>query len=210
MAQRSKTMSNSNLIKKMTGTAILIAIIVVFQFIGNNINISGVSFNLSLLPVTIGAFIYGPLVGGFLGLVTGIMVLPGAGAFMAYNVFFTLLVCLTKTTIAGFVSGLLFNLLKKKNLVVAAFVASMVVPIINSGIFAIGCFTIFKGMLLPYASSPDTYVGYVFLVLIGVNFLFELIVAITLTPSTLFVLKTVLKSSPSINNLYNKKEDGIH
>ena len=56
-------------VKKMTGTAILLAIEIVFQVIGNYITFpGGVSINLSLIPVALGAILFGPLSGAFLGL----------------------------------------------------------------------------------------------------------------------------------------------
>ena len=72
-------MSNSKLIRKITATAMLTALTVIFQFIGNQIVIGPVSINLSLLPIAIGAILYGPLVGLFLGMVNGALVLLGPG-----------------------------------------------------------------------------------------------------------------------------------
>ena len=200
-------MNNSKTVRKITGSAILLALIVIFQFIGNQINISGVSFNLSLLPIAIGAMVYGPLVGGFLGLATGAMVLPSAGVFLSYNVIGTILVCLLKTSVAGVVSGLLFKLIRKKSIFAAILISSMALPIINSGLFAIGCFTIFNGLMAYWAGSQEQVVGYVFISLIGINFLFELGASIVLTPSVAYILKAISRNngiSEDIKEAFNK------
>ena len=55
-------------VRKITGVAILLAIEIVLQAIGNYITPSAVSINLSLIPVALGAILFGPLSGAFLGL----------------------------------------------------------------------------------------------------------------------------------------------
>lgn len=177
----------------MTGTAVLTALVIVFQFIGNNISVNGVSLNFSLLPVTIGALMYGPLVGGFLGLVTGVIILPGAGAFLAFSPFGTIVVCLVKTTVAGLLAGFAFRFFMKKAPIAGVFVCSIIVPLVNTALFILGCFTIFSGLMQDWAGSPDQVIGYVFVGLIGFNFIFELIVALVLTPSVIFIIKTITK-----------------
>lgn len=180
-------------IKKMTGAAVLSALVIIFQFIGNTISINGVSINLSLLPITIGALMYGPLVGAFLGFVTGMIILPGAGAFLAFNPFGTVVICLLKTTIAGLVAGLIFKLFKKKAPIVGVFVCSVIVPLVNTSLFILWCFTVFSGLMEQWAGSPDQVIGFVYVTLIGFNFIFELIVALVLTPSVIFIIKTITK-----------------
>ena len=66
---------------------------------------------------------------------------------MAYNPWGTILICLTKTTLAGLASGFLFKLFKRKAPISGIYVCSIIVPIINTGIFTIGCFTTFKGLM---------------------------------------------------------------
>ncbi len=193
----------TNSVRKITGSAILLALIVIFQFIGNYINIGGASINLSLLPVAIGAILYGPAVGAFLGFVTGLMVIPGAGAFMAYNPWATIIICLLKTTLAGLASGFLFKLFKNKAIIPGIFVCSIIIPIINTGIFTIGCFTIFKELMTTWAGSQEQLIGFIFLVLIGINFLIELGVAIFLTPSVILVMRTISKKNN--NDLFIKE-----
>ena len=111
-------MKNRLLIKKMTGIAMLAVIVCIFALISNYITFGSVNITLALIPIVIGAIIYGPLAGFLLGLVNGIMVLlaPSTSLFLSYNVFITILVCLLKTAIAGLFAGYLFKSLKKKHI----------------------------------------------------------------------------------------------
>ena len=53
-------MSNRKLIGKMAGTAVLTTLIFIFQIIGNYVSVAGISINLALIPIAIGAILYGP------------------------------------------------------------------------------------------------------------------------------------------------------
>lgn len=84
--------------KRMIGLATLSAIVAVLQLIANYIpSIGGVSITLALVPLIIGAVLYGPLGGCLLGIIMGIIVLtaPSTGSFLAVNPFATVFcVCL--------------------------------------------------------------------------------------------------------------------
>lgn len=129
--------------------AVLVALVIVLQLWGSMIPIGVAGLNLSfvLIPITLGAMLLGPIAGLILGFVFGFVVLmtgvTGSNFFTAYlladSPFFTVLTCLVKGMAAGAVAGLLYNLIKKKNKYVAVFVASAVVPVLNTGLFILGC-----------------------------------------------------------------------
>ena len=100
-------MDKRKLTKKMVGTAMLAALIFIFQMIANFIPITGVTLNLSLIPIALGAILYGPFAGALLGFGNGLVVLlsPSTEAFLSYSLFGTIVVCLLKCTIAGFLAG---------------------------------------------------------------------------------------------------------
>lgn len=184
--------------RTITGIAILLAIEILLQIIGNVWALGPVSINLSLIPIALGAIIFGPFAGAFLGLVNGVIVLlaPSTQAvFWQVTPLGTLLVCLLKCTIAGFISGLIFRLLNKKNKLIAVILASIVVPIINTGLFALGCFTVFKSIVESSCENGSIYT-FVFLVFIGWNFVFEFSVTSILSP-------TVYK----IVSIYERREE---
>lgn len=139
----------------ITKVGLLAAVEAILYFLGGIITISGVSINLALIPIAFGAIMFGPMCGALLGLLNGAMVLadPNTQAvFMNVDLFGpwsipgTIVVCLLKCSLAGAVGGFLFKLFKKHNLV-AIFVASFAVPLVNTSIFLIGACIFFTPML---------------------------------------------------------------
>ena len=162
----------------ITSTGILLALEIVFQIIGNYVSLGPVSINLSLIPIAAGAILYGPLVGGFLGLCNGILVILAPATlsiFMSISVWGTLLTCLLKCTIAGVVAGLVFKLFKTHK-VIGGVVASFLVPIINTGLFCVSCLTIFRSFLEENYEALGFGNAFLFLILgvVGWNFLLEM------------------------------------
>jgi uncharacterized membrane protein len=61
--------------KRITGLSVLLALVIVLQSVGGSIAIGAVQLNFTLIPIVLGAIMYGALVGGMLGLACGIVVL---------------------------------------------------------------------------------------------------------------------------------------
>ena len=187
--------TNSDRVKKITGVAILIAIEIVLQTIGNFLSATGVAINLALIPIALGAIMYGPLAGALLGFVNGLVVLYGATTmpFWSYSVIGTLVTCLSKCTIAGAVSGLLYMLISKKNKLVASIVASLIIPILNTTIFVILYATIFNGMYKESLPEDMTLLTVLFTSFIAINFIIEFSITTVLTPTINKIIRIVRK-----------------
>lgn len=181
-------------VKKITGVAILLAIEIVLQAMGNYITPSVVSINLSLIPIALGAILYGPLAGALLGFGNGLVVLlsPSTEAFLSYSLFGTVVVCLLKCTIAGFLAGFVYKLIAKKNTLIGSIVASLVVPVVNTGLFVLAVFTIFFGLFQPIGTT-DEIMKYVFLIMIGWNFVIEFSITAILSPTIARVINIIKK-----------------
>ncbi|MBR4377954.1 MAG: ECF transporter S component [Bacilli bacterium] len=181
-------------VKKITGVAILLAIEIVLQAMGNYITPSVVSINLSLIPIALGAILYGPLAGALLGFGNGLVVLlsPSTEAFLSYSLFGTIVVCLLKCTIAGFLAGFVYKLIAKKNTLIGSIVASLVVPVVNTGLFVLAVFTIFFGLFQPIGTT-DEIMKYVFLIMIGWNFVIEFSITAILSPTIARVINIIKK-----------------
>lgn len=181
-------------VKKITGVAILLAIEIVLQAMGNYITPSVVSINLSLIPIALGAILYGPLAGALLGFGNGLVVLlsPSTEAFLSYSLFGTIVVCLLKCTIAGLLAGFVYKLIAKKNTLVGSIVASLVVPVVNTGLFVLAVFTIFFGLFQPIGTT-DEIMKYVFLIMIGWNFVIEFSITAILSPTIARVINIIKK-----------------
>ena len=102
--------------KKLTVLALLTAIVVVLQFAGSFIRFGMFAICPVLIPIVIGAALYGPLAGAWLGLAFSLTVLISgdAAAFLAVDVFGTIVTVLVKGVGAGFGAGLAYKLLCKR------------------------------------------------------------------------------------------------
>ena len=173
-------------IKKITGVAILLAIEIVFQVIGNLITLpGGISINLSLIPIALGAILFGPLAGAFLGFMNGILVLfaPATQSlFFVYAPIGTIITCLSKCTIAGLIAGFIFKWINKKNFLLAAIIASILVPIINTGIFALCALSIILKAIDNMNVNGVNMFRFLFLILITWNFVLEISITTILSP----------------------------
>lgn len=180
--------------RTLTGMAIFTAIVIVLQLLGSFIRFGPFSISLVLIPIVVGAALYGEIAGAWLGFVFGLVVLLSgdAGVFLAVNPLGTILVVLVKGTAAGFVSGLVFRLVAKKNETVGVICGAIAAPVVNTGIFLIGCLLFFMDTISAWAG--DTPVGtYMIVGLAGANFLFELLFNIVLSPVIVRLLKIARK-----------------
>ena len=187
-------------VKKITGIAVLLAIEIVLQVIGNYVSLGPISLNLALIPIALGAIMYGPFAGALLGLANGVVVLfaPSTqGLFLVYAPVGTVFTCLLKCTIAGFISGLVYKLLSKKNDLLAVVLASLLVPVINTGLFAVASMTIIvdavKEAQKILKATDLNYYRFLFLIFIGWNFIFEFGITAFLSPTINKVIKIIKK-----------------
>ena len=180
--------------KNLVGVALFTAIVVVLQFLGGGIKIGTVfSISLVLVPIVVGAAVYGWKAGAWLGFAFGVAVLLSgdAAAFLAVDPAATVAVVLIKGIACGFVAGLLYRLISRHNRVIAVFSAAIICPIVNTGVFLAGCYLFFMetvtgwGAALGFANATE----YMFLGLAGTNFLVELAVNIVLAPVIVRLIK---------------------
>ena len=175
--------------QKLVTLSIFTALIVILQLVANVAKIGPVSITLSLVPIVVGAALYGVGSGAYLGGVFGVVVLVccitgmDAGGAILWNVnpFLTAVVCLGKGIAAGALAGAVYRLLQGKNSIVAAVCAGIVAPVTNTALFC-GCmFLFFKETMTAWAGGSDLLYYAVF-GLAGVNFLVELCINLVLAP----------------------------
>ena len=172
--------------QKIVGLGLFTAIVVVLQLMGSFIKFGTFSVSLVLVPVVIGAALYGAGAGAWLGFVFGVVVLLSgdAAAFLGVNALGTILTVLVKGALAGFLSGVVYKALESKNRMLAVVLAAVTCPVVNTGVFLIGCKLFFMetitgwGEALGYADVGN----YIIYVLVGGNFLFELLFNVVLSP----------------------------
>ncbi len=182
MQTNAKTLSKT---QSITLLGLMTALVVVLQLLGSFIHLGLFSISLVLVPIVIGATLLGPLAGGWLGLAFGVTVLISGDAafFMGFNAAGTIITVLVKGVAAGVAAGFVYSALQKWNRWVAILAAALVCPVVNTGVFVAGCFLFFFGDLTAVAAEAGENVfAYIFLVLVGGNFLFEVLFNLVLAP----------------------------
>ena len=118
---------------------------------------------------------------------------PSAAALCDVNLVGTVVVCLLKGALAGLCAGLLYKAFEKKSTVLGTALAAVAAPVINTGVFLLGCRVFFMDTLREWAFSngSENVVAYIFLVLVGFNFLFELAVNVLLCPAIVRVIRAI-------------------
>ncbi len=185
---------NSVKTRKLTLLAILTAIIVVLQVITQFIKPGFFPITLSLTPIVVGAALCGAGAGAFLGFVFSVMVLldPATGAFLAVSIPGTVITVLLKGTLAGYIAGLVYRAVEKKNQYAAAVCAGIVSPLVNTGIFFLGCLVFFAKYCVEVAARVGVTGGAVTaiaVVFIGANFFIELPVNVILSGAVVTLVR---------------------
>ncbi len=179
--------------------ALFTAIVAVLSYFGGFIKIGGLaSISLTLIPVVLGAALCGPVAGAFLGGVSGVVffVTPDAAFWMGLSIPGTIITVMVKGILSGFLAGVTYKLLEKYNRYAAILAAAVVSPIVNTGIFILGCLVFFMDTISAGAAAEGmSLAGYLIVVFVGLNFIFELIVNIVLSPAITRVLDVAKKKN---------------
>ena len=168
-------------VKRLAFIALMTAITAVLQVLSGVIQFGPFSITLALTPIVVGAALYGWKAGAWLGLVFGAVTLTNAGLFLAINAPGAIAVCLLKGALAGAAAGLIYKLLEKKNAYVAVIAAAIVCPLVNTGVFILGCLLFFMEAITAWADGGNAF-AFIFVGLIGVNFFVEFGVNLVLSP----------------------------
>ena len=176
-------------VERMVGIALLMALVIVLQFIPVP-PVGGFSISLVLIPIVMGAAMFGPAAGALLGAAFGVIVFincvtgtdPGGAMVFQANPVLCFIVVLAKGTLAGLASGLVYKLLKRWNPYVAMLCAAILCPVVNTGIF-VGCMLLFFADVLSVWAEGGDIIGYVLTGLVLANFVPELIVNVVFSPA---------------------------
>ena len=193
----------------MVQLSMLVALVVVLQLVSAIIPPIGgmVSITLTLVPVVVGAILFGVKGGFILGFTFGAIVLincitaldPGGNILWSANPFFTALICFVKGIAAGVIPAVLYGAVKGKGQNVgevrkfgASLVAALSAPIANTGLFVCGMLLFFTDTLRDWAGDKDI-ITYILIGLAGINFLVEFLINIVLTPAIARIAEVVKK-----------------
>ena len=189
---------------QLTAYALLAALVVVLEFfvaipLGPSFTVT-----LTLVPIMIGAILYGAPCGAFLGAVFGVVVAikvafgladAGSAQMFMYTPVTTLSLCVIKGTVAGLVSGLVYSPFRnRKNKLLGTILAAVACPIVNTGIFVLGLFTFYGEIVKQWAVGYANAFFFLILGLLGLNFLVEFALNVLLVPAVLRIVQVVKKT----------------
>ncbi len=183
-------------IEKLVGTALLAALVLLLQFFVV-IPLGAYNITLTLVPIMLGAILYGPatgaLLGGLFGVAVSIQVVTGMAGVMSTAMlqlapFVTIAVCLLKGILAGFGAGLIYKPFQKaRSQTLGVILSAVSCPLINTGIFIAALFVFYYDLMVQYAAE-NAFAGalaFVFIGVVGLNFVVEFAVNVLLIPLVL-------------------------
>ena len=174
--------------ERLVLAAVLTAIVVILQVMAilTRAVLPVFAINLVLIPIVIGAAIGGVGVGAWLGFISGVAILISgdATAFLSISIAGTLITVLLKGTASGFAAAGAYKLFEKRNKYLAVVASALVCPVVNTGIFVLGCLTFFMDTIKSWGVGLgyDNAFAYIFLGMIGINFIIELVLNLVLSP----------------------------
>ncbi len=197
---------NSKSVKKMVAVSLLIAIVVILQLTSSMLPTlpGGAKLSFVLIPIVLGAALLGPGAGALLGAIFGCIAFyysvsgaDGVGfAIFTASPFGCFAICLSKSTLAGYLSGLIYKYLCKFNDYLAMLCASIVCPVVNTGIF-MGMVVLFfeETMFSPDPTKPEVKITIISIlgVIMLCNAIPELIINAVFSPAGQRIIKVVKK-----------------
>ena len=179
--------------RRLTGLALLTAIVAVLQVVASFIKFGPFTITLALAPILIGAALYGPKAGAYLGGVFGLVVLiacilgwdPGGSTLWNANPFLTACICLVKGIAAGAAAGAVYRAVvggsrAHGRMMTGSIVAGVVSPLVNTGLFVLALTLLFHDILVTWAAGSEL-IYYIVFVLTSINFVLELILNLVLS-----------------------------
>lgn len=189
----------------IAGVGILTALEVILYLVGTlYLNVLGININLALLAIALGAILYGPYCGLFLGLLNAfeVLITPSNWIFFDQTAFGPLcvvgtpIICIFKSALAGLFCGYVFKLFKK-NKTIGAIIASLVVPVVNTGVFLGGAAIFYETDIKALALSIFTF-----------NMIIEVGIVAILSPAIARVVQIKLfKSGEAITKKQETKNE---
>lgn len=214
---------NSRNVRRLTGISLLLALAIALGFLANYVQFGPFSITLSLIPIVVSSILYGPIAGLVTGLCVGavtviapatlsmITALQSVSSLPGYVVVLeTILVCLVKMGLAGLVPGLVFKALGKKHFNIGVILSSLLAPICNTGLFAFFMSTMMRNDLnAAFNASGANFADFLFVGMIGVNFLVEFAINAAIAPALIYVCKYAFKNVNLGTDVLGKKDDDM-
>ena len=178
--------------EKLVLLALFTALVAILAYFGGFIKIGGLaSISLTLIPVVLGAALCGPFSGAWLGGVAGAVFFMTADAafWLGLSIPGTIITVMVKGIASGYLAGIAYRLLEKVNRYFAVMVSAIVCPVVNTGLFLVGCLIFFMDTVSAGAGAEGMSLGgYLIVFFVGLNFVFELLSNILFSPAIVRLL----------------------
>lgn len=207
--------------KNIAYFSVLVALIVLFQCLAGFglFTFGSTSLSFSLVPIVLGGILLGWQAGGLLGLLFGFIVLmfgvSGTDAFTATLLadvpVMTVLICIVKGVAAGIVPALLYRLIAPKSALAAVFAAALSAPIVNTGLFILGCLCITDTIAVfqtPLGMEGMNIFVFILVGIVTYNFFIEFAINVVLAPALYRVVLVVEKQIGKKNKAKLPEEQG--
>ena len=185
---------NNEVARRIALVGILTALATVLSYIKIPV-VSTATVTLVLPVVVIGAILCGPLVGAWLTVIPALTSFGEAALFLTYNPFGTVLTLILKGLLAGYLAGVVYKLASKKHPTGGVVLAAVVAPVVNTGVFLLGCYIFIWGELVELAMENGVGIGLLIFGLAGMNFIIELILNVVLCPAIIRIIDIAAKKS---------------
>ena len=188
--------------RRMVGLSILTALVVVLSLLSLVVKIGPFNITLTLVPIVIGAALYGTRASAWLGGVFGFVVVitcitafdQGGAVLWSVSPILTALVCMVKGIAAGACAGLVYNAVSRKSVSGGVLSAAVVSPVVNTGLFIVALVVLFEPTLIEWAGlAGKNVVTYILTVLVGINFIIELALNLVLSSVIVRLIKYRMK-----------------
>ena len=191
-------------IKKLTTLSLLIAIVIVLQMTAGMLPTlpGGAKLSFVLIPIVLGAALYGSGAGAILGAIFGLLAFyySATGADSVGVAIFQespigcFILCILKSTFAGFSAGLVYKWITKVNDYLAMLCASIVCPVLNTSIFMGSVALFFRNTTFDAGNNTYITIVSIFGAILLFNAIPELVINIVFSPASQRILKVVRKN----------------
>lgn len=189
--------------KKIATAGMLSAIIIVLQLISTFVKFGPVNITLALVPIIIGASLYGKNMGAMLGTVLGLFILIAGifgwdGGFILlmadYHPVLIAVTAVFKTTVAGYAAGAVYEFFhKRKKELPAVVLAGAVCPIVNTGLFLSVMLIFFRTAMVETLGAGGNILSFAIISLAGINFIVEFAVNMLLAATIVRLIPVIKK-----------------
>lgn len=183
---------NRQSLSRMTGLAVLCAIVFLLTYLSTLIKFGPFSVTLSLVPFVIACCLYGYLGAAVIGTTFSLAIYlidPTAVYLMSLSFFSSLLVIWVRSLLAGAGTVAVYHLFSGKKQSFAVLAAAAVCPILNTGFFLLGMFLCYRPILESWSGSSA--VLKIILYMTGFNFLFEFFVNLILSSAVERIIRLI-------------------